>query len=264
MKTLSHIFIILFFSIYYSFGQTYQIEYKRIKHNEFDGGKNRICPTTLYTNTQKSIFLENRVINGRSTEVKEEDYQNGERSGNEVKGDSLGKLIIKNTITQSFQQKTWGANYKKNVYYKVKDSILPKFDWQITGEQKEILGYTVQKASSTYKNRTIAAWFTNDFAISDGPWKFYGLPGLILEAHIEFDSANRTSMVYQAILIKQIPSLPEIEISKNIPLATIEQLEKDHIDKYRRIFKFYETKSKGEIRTRYDDLDFEPIIFSTN
>jgi len=262
MKTLIHFITLLIFGLGY--GQTYEIHYDRINYNNYDGGKNRICPTILYTNNQQSVFIENRVIDGRSTEVKEESYRNGERLSYEVKGDSLGKFITKNTATQVYKQRTWGANYNKNVYHLVKDSILPTFDWQVTSDQKEILGYQVQKATTHYKGRDIIAWFTNDFSISDGPWKFWGLPGLILEVDIELDTANQTSMVYEAVLIKQIPSLPQIKIPINIPITTIEQLEKDHIERYHRQFKFYKSKSKGEIQTRYDDLDFEPIIFSTN
>ena len=55
------------------------------------------------------------------------------------------------------------------------------FNWQIETETKEIKGYKVQKAITNFAGRDYVAWFTPDVPISDGPYKFNGLPGLILE-----------------------------------------------------------------------------------
>ena len=58
--------------------------------------------------------------------------------------------------------------------------VLPSFKWQILSESKEILGYKCQKAQGEFRGRKYIAWFTSDIPHSDGPWKFCGLPGLIL------------------------------------------------------------------------------------
>ena len=58
----------------------------------------------------------------------------------------------------------------------------PDFGWKIDFNQtKEIAGYTCHAAKGSYAGRDYQAWFTTDIPISDGPWKFCGLPGLILE-----------------------------------------------------------------------------------
>lgn len=62
--------------------------------------------------------------------------------------------------------------------------------WQIENEHKSILGYKCQKAISKYKGRTWIAWFTPEIPISEGPWKLYGLPGLILQADDEKNEFN--------------------------------------------------------------------------
>lgn len=41
----------------------------------------------------------------------------------------------------------------------------------------------VQKATTKFLGRNWIAWFTNDYAVQDGPYKFGGLPGLILEIY---------------------------------------------------------------------------------
>ncbi len=57
----------------------------------------------------------------------------------------------------------------------------PKFTWKITKESKEILGHKVYLASTTYGGRNYIAYFTTEIPVQDGPYKFFGLPGLILE-----------------------------------------------------------------------------------
>lgn len=54
-------------------------------------------------------------------------------------------------------------------------------EWTILPERKQIAGYSCQKAITHFRGRTWEAWFTNLIPVSDGPWKFHGLPGLILE-----------------------------------------------------------------------------------
>ena len=54
------------------------------------------------------------------------------------------------------------------------------FNWQITSETDTIHDYVCQKAICDFGDRTWEAWFTMEIPISDGPYKFCGLPGLII------------------------------------------------------------------------------------
>lgn len=53
--------------------------------------------------------------------------------------------------------------------------------WNLSNEFNEILNYKVQKATTEFGGRTWVAWFAKDIPIQDGPYKFHGLPGLILK-----------------------------------------------------------------------------------
>ena len=55
------------------------------------------------------------------------------------------------------------------------------FDWEITTETDSINGFLSQKAMCNYGGRRWEAWFAPDIQYSDGPYKFCGLPGLILK-----------------------------------------------------------------------------------
>lgn len=56
-------------------------------------------------------------------------------------------------------------------------------DWVIQDCIKQHLGYNCKKAECVFRGRFWTVWFTPDIPIKDGPWKFSGLPGLILEAY---------------------------------------------------------------------------------
>ena len=58
----------------------------------------------------------------------------------------------------------------------------PKWDI-IADSTKQILNYACQMARCKFKGRTWTAWFTTDIPLDNGPWKLYGLPGLILRAY---------------------------------------------------------------------------------
>ena len=53
--------------------------------------------------------------------------------------------------------------------------------WKLTSEMSQIKGYSVQKATTNFGGRTWEAWFTEAIPFKDGPYKFSGLPGLILK-----------------------------------------------------------------------------------
>lgn len=55
--------------------------------------------------------------------------------------------------------------------------------WEIEDETKNILGYECNKAVTTFRGRKWMAWFTPEIPVQEGPWKLFGLPGLILEAY---------------------------------------------------------------------------------
>lgn len=44
-----------------------------------------------------------------------------------------------------------------------------------------ICGYECQKATCHWRGRDYVAWFTAAIPVSAGPWKFGGLPGLIMK-----------------------------------------------------------------------------------
>jgi GLPGLI family protein len=73
-------------------------------------------------------------------------------------------------------------DYVSNMSPKLRyEENLGKLDWQLEDGTDTIATYVCQKATLKFRGRNYTAWFTPDIPVSDGPWKFSGLPGLILK-----------------------------------------------------------------------------------
>ena len=56
-------------------------------------------------------------------------------------------------------------------------------EWNLFQEEKEIGKYLCKKATCSYRGRTYIAWYCPDIMLSEGPYVFGGLPGLIMEIY---------------------------------------------------------------------------------
>lgn len=70
-----------------------------------------------------------------------------------------------------------------NVKYGILRDTLNKIKWDIIPGTKTIIGYNCKMAEATFRGREYRAYFCPEIPISDGPFKFQGLPGLILEIY---------------------------------------------------------------------------------
>lgn len=137
-------------------------------------------------------------------------------------------------------------NFKDNYYveknsfidkqYRIKET-LPKYDWKLENEKKEILGYEVRKATTILDSiKIITAWYAPKLAFKDGPKNIWGLPGLILEVEI---SSTKT---------KELIKMNAIEVSildKNNDRIKIEEPKKGSLisrEEYDNLLKEYQTK----------------------
>ena len=63
------------------------------------------------------------------------------------------------------------------------DEPFQEMQWEVVADStKTILGYECMMARTAYHGRDWTAWFAPEVPAHDGPWKFAGLPGLILMA----------------------------------------------------------------------------------
>ncbi|WP_143884931.1 GLPGLI family protein [Chryseobacterium binzhouense] len=62
-----------------------------------------------------------------------------------------------------------------------------RVQWKLTNETKASGNYQLQKATTDFGGRNWTAWFNKDINLSEGPYKFRGLPGMIFELYDDKD-----------------------------------------------------------------------------
>ncbi|MFA7687512.1 MAG: GLPGLI family protein [Moheibacter sp.] len=118
-----------------------------------------------------------------------------------------GKNIYKDFTSHTILEEKSFLNKK----FIVRDS-LRDYKWNLTNETKIILDYEVRKAVSVIDStRTIEAWYAVKIPFKDGPFKYWGLPGLILEVEITNTRANNDKSRFLAI---KIEASDKIKINK--------------------------------------------------
>lgn len=97
-------------------------------------------------------------------------------------------------------------------YYKVSEER--SINWKISSEKLKIGEWMTQKAEADFGGRHWIAWFTGDIPIQDGPYKFHGLPGLIVKLEDQ-----TKSHVFTLQGVKNNSAIPEnVFGSKEIPV----------------------------------------------
>lgn len=150
-----------------------------------DTVKKEVLADTFYLryNDTRSLFYES------DTFFKDSLRHNDIGKWSDMMSNSLTRHYPKD---KAFKEYYVHTDYEQGIYtyqdgifvdkYRYRDS-LPNFNWEILPEYKMLGEYRCQKAVGTYMGRQYETWFSPEMPVKAGPWKFYGLPGLIMEAY---------------------------------------------------------------------------------
>lgn len=125
----------------------------------------------------------------------------------------------------SSQKITYKDRIARDFYAYEEDRV---FNWKISPETSKIGAYKVQKAETDFAGRKWTAWFTQDIPMMDGPYKFSGLPGLIVKVE---DSKGDYSFDLKET--KKLGTLPDIQRSGGLLSVKRKDFEKQ-LEKYRK------------------------------
>ncbi len=187
------------------------------------------------------------------------------------KDESIYKQIHKldaPTKTEGFSFKlpdhTLYKNIKENKYvarsplfqetYIVVDT-LPDYHWKVTGESKKIGNYTVIKAEGVEKKKNwrtgkeqevkITAWFTPEIPIGNGPKKYHGLPGFIME----LDRKGEVLLCKQIIVNpKDKKEIKQPDDGKKVSEAEYEKIRKKMMEKMKKMYENRRSDNRGGTR----------------
>lgn len=120
-----------------------------------------------------------------------EERQSKEKASRDIKeGGSDGKAVV--LIHDAKPNKFYKVKDSPIIYYNeyiIKEEIpypvydsIPAFNWELIPSKTDtIKGYVCNQAKLKFRGTNLTAYYTVDIPIQFGPWKFDGLPGLILK-----------------------------------------------------------------------------------
>ena len=175
--------------------------------------------------------------------------------GSNGSNDVLFKNILENIM----------ANKKELMgkVFLIRDNLVG-YDWELTGETKNIGNYTCYKAKfeieeedfqinmidgevkeeKVTKKRTLVAWYTPEVPISNGPRDYGGLPGLILEVN----DGNQTIVCSEIVLNPS--EVKEIKEPTKGKVVTREEFSKISFEKTKDMMNRYKSRDGKGIEIR--------------
>lgn len=129
---------------------------------------------TLYCKDKISYYKSEFKNRTKKSETQEEDVLKVVES---VDKDANYEIFVDYKNKELTENKYEDKRLKKS--FSIYETI-PKMNWKIEKGEKKIKNYICKKATTNFRGRIYTAWYTDKIPVSMGPWKFNGLPGLIL------------------------------------------------------------------------------------
>lgn len=171
MRQQNHFIILFLFIVHVMFSQENNYTITYITNTSLDLTTIREDKLYISTNQNKSIFLTGKTLSTEEPPIEP------------------GVIYIpeKNPRIQQFFYYDFKTNqlYSKvqpwlKTYF-IKEPI-PKMNWQLHNETKtNEENITLHKATLSFRGRNYTAWYSTEYPIQIGPWKFNNLPGLAFE-----------------------------------------------------------------------------------
>lgn len=199
MKHLFKITFIALFLAQLSMAQTSRFVYQvTMKSDSTDKANATIETARLDISPEKSLFYGEGRIKRDSVMQRMRETRNFDRNAMQNLRSSIDYIVEKDLIKNITYFKT---RLGRDQYTYEEDR---KMDWKILPETVKIGEYEAQKAETTFAGRKWYAWFTQDIPFQDGPYKFKGLPGLIIK--VEDANGDYSFDLQQSKKITEFPN----------------------------------------------------------
>jgi len=232
-QVLSLVLIIFLVSTSFSQNETLEVDYSSVLLDEKDDyGSFSFFDGKLITNGIKSMYS----ITLKDTIVDTKNF--GYIDNSEFKfSKSYYKEPLRNQVI--YYREKRGLERPKLI----KDNY--NIDWKVVDEYTSVLGYHCQKAICEFRGRSYEAFFTSKIPYNDGPYKFDGLPGLVLKVR-SLDGALEIKAKMITNVEEDVPSNPYEGLEHTI-----------NFEDYKKLFKKYFNNMTG-YRADIDSEIFVP------
>ena len=135
--------------------------------------------------------------------------------------------------------------------------LWPSMQWTLKDEKQTICGYQCQKATCHWRGRDYVAWLTSAIPLKSGPWKFGGLPGLIMKIY-----DTKHLYTWETVAVEN-GSFPIYQLDerrfKDSERKKVLKMQRDWNMKYRELAGVMRVGSNTPVTTRYpfDQLELD-------
>jgi len=132
-----------------------------------------------------------------------------------------------------------------------------KLNWVLEGKTKTILNFKCNSAKVKFRGKEYIAYYTTEIPINGGPWKFRGLPGLILEL-----KSLDNKIDFKVLSIKKEKKIDKKDFlfKKNelVDIKLFKELSFKNIKKRKRFLEFLAAENGGSVETNFrnNHIDF--------
>ncbi len=131
----------------------------------------------------------------------------------EVKPGHISRFIFR--IYKDYENNKiiyWGHIVPTRFKY---EEEMSEIKWNLGSDTARVMGYLVNQAFTSYGGREWVVWYALGLPINDGPYKFSGLPGLILKAY-----DLKKDYIFEAVSIEKLMEPADIEMSERDAVTT--------------------------------------------
>lgn len=170
-------------------------------------------------------------------------------TGSFTERSDLHKGLVRYTvIKENPSQKTFLITRIGQSKLKIEDKR--NLDWKIQPEKEKVGAFNTQKATTIFAGRKWTAWFTTEIPIQDGPYKFRGLPGLIVKLE---DESKSHRFELKGIKNLSAEELKNIDPNKNFVYDFGENVDMDY-KKYKSFYLESRNDPNKSIRLALGDM----------
>ncbi len=143
--------------------------------------------------------------------------------------DTIGKQYFLTNKNIIFRDHIYTEN---NFVPVIVNENMPNYNWKLDSDTIKIGSYLCNKAKLEFRGRNYNFWYTTEITTQFGPWKFFGLPGLIVKIVSE-DKTIQFQLVRLEYSNKNSISKPHLgkQITFKEYVAFQEKITEDFIDK---------------------------------
>ena len=202
---------------------TYRVTFKPRKNQDYT----RTEIAKLFLHSGGSIFLDNKQLLLMQAKAKNLPPLEKTREIAMIGASYFPFIVVKDFLEHTTVFSEEHLNRQYNAY--AQSSMGPENWTLISDSDSTIVGLQTYKAECCLGGRTWTACFTPEIPLSDGPYKFSGLPGLILRLDsAEGDFSFEISGIERDVPDAALPVLPDYRIISEARFKEIQQMLADN------------------------------------